>query len=89
MVIHGRVQGVFFRESTRREAEACGVAGWVRNLPDGTVEATFEGTRAAVERILEFCRLGPPGADVTKVEAFEESPLGVDGFTVQFVPPLH
>lgn len=83
MVVHGRVQGVFFRESTRRQAEASGVDGWVQNLQDGTVEAVFEGALTAVEALLEFCRCGPPGAQVADVEVFEEIPLGDTGFAVR------
>jgi acylphosphatase len=63
-VVSGRVQGVWFRESTRRRAEELGVAGWVRNLPDGRVEALFEGPPAAVESALAFVREGPPLARV-------------------------
>jgi acylphosphatase len=83
VVIHGIVQGVFFRESTRRQAEGAGVNGWVRNLQDGTVEAAFEGALSAVEALLEFCRCGPPGAQVTDVEVFEEVPQGDTGFAVR------
>ena len=65
--IEGRVQGVYFRASTQREAQALGVAGFVRNLPDGAVEALIEGDEAAVDRLVEWCRHGPPGAGVTRV----------------------
>jgi len=72
-VIHGRVQGVFFRASTRDEALRIGVAGWVRNLPDGSVEALFEGATLKVEEILGWCHKGPPGARVSSVDiAFEQ-----------------
>ncbi|HET6348919.1 MAG TPA: acylphosphatase [Candidatus Krumholzibacteria bacterium] len=67
--VEGRVQGVMFRESTRRQAEALGLAGWVRNLPDGRVEACFIGPRERCERALAFVRTGPPHADVTRVDA--------------------
>jgi acylphosphatase len=73
--VRGRVQGVFFRDSTRREAVARGLSGWVRNLPDGRVEALFVGRRAACERALAFVRVGPPRAQVTDVEwCWEEPP---------------
>lgn len=66
--VSGRVQGVFFRSETQDEAIRQGVTGWVQNLPDGRVEAVFEGEKEAVERLIEFCRRGPPGARVTKVK---------------------
>jgi acylphosphatase len=75
--IEGRVQGVFFRDSTRREAEGLSLSGWVRNLPDGRVEALFVGTREACERALAFVRTGPPNASVTRVESrWETAPPG-------------
>lgn len=77
------MQGVFFRESTRRLAEAHGVAGWVRNNADGTVEAVFEGARGAVEHLLRFCHEGPRGAVVERVEVSEEAPQGMSEFTVR------
>jgi acylphosphatase len=80
-VVHGRVQGVFFRDTTRREAEARGVAGWVRNRPDGTVEAVFEGDPDAVEAMVAFCRHGPPSAGVKRVDVSEERPGGLGGLT--------
>jgi acylphosphatase len=81
--VRGRVQGVFFRETTRREAERHGVAGRVRNLPDGTVEAVFEGEPRAVERLVEFCRVGPSGAEVRGVHVDDEKPEGLSGFAVE------
>ena len=81
--VRGRVQGVFFRETTRREAERHGVAGRVRNLPDGTVEAVFEGEPHAVERLVEFCRVGPSGAEVRGVHVDDEEPEGLSGFAVE------
>jgi acylphosphatase len=72
--ISGRVQGVFFREATRREAVGLGLVGWVRNLPDGRVEALFIGSRSACERALAFVRVGPPAAAVSGVEFTWESP---------------
>lgn len=66
--VNGRVQGVFFRSETRREAKKHGVRGWVRNLPDDRVEAVFEGEEESVKKLLEFCRRGPPGAKVTGID---------------------
>jgi acylphosphatase len=83
VVVSGRVQGVWFRDSCRAEAERLGVAGWVRNLPDGRVEAAFEGEDAAVARMVEWCGIGPPRAAVVSVEVHEESPTGDVGFSVQ------
>jgi len=68
VLISGRVQGVFFRSETQDEAVRHGLTGWVRNLPDGRVEAVFEGEKDRVDALIEFCRRGPPGARVTKVE---------------------
>jgi acylphosphatase len=82
-VIHGRVQGVYFRASTREAAERAGVAGWVRNRPDGCVEAAFEGKASAVEAMLAFCRKGPTGAEVARVEVVEEPPEGERRFRVR------
>ncbi len=79
---HGRVQGVFFRDSVRRAAESAGVAGWARNCADGTVEAVFEGPPEAVERLVELCRSGPGHAAVSRVDVEEEAPEGLDGFGV-------
>jgi acylphosphatase len=70
--IHGRVQGVFFRAEARSRAESLGIAGWVRNAPDGSVEALFEGEPGRVDSMVEWCRRGPSGAHVTEVEVFEE-----------------
>ena len=67
--IEGIVQGVFFRYSTRQQAEELGVNGWVRNLPDGSVECLLEGERDAVESLMQWCHHGPPGAHVEKVTA--------------------
>jgi acylphosphatase len=82
-IVHGRVQGVFFRDTTRRQAASRGLVGWVRNLPDGTVEAVFEGRPEAVEALLSFCREGPRGARVERVEVSEEEPEGLDAFEVR------
>ena len=83
VVVHGRVQGVFFRDSTRDEAEGAGVAGWVRNRDDGSVEAVFEGPADAVERLVEWCRSGPRRADVDDVDESDEEPEGLSGFEVR------
>lgn len=82
VVVHGHVQGVFFRETIRRRALAAGVAGWARNLPDGTVETVFEGEAEAVERLIAFCREGPRGARVDWVDVESEEPEGRTGFEV-------
>jgi len=74
--VSGRVQGVFFRSETRYEARLRGVKGWIRNLPDGRVEAIFEGEEEAVKELIEFCRRGPPGAKVTKVDVKWEDYTG-------------
>ena len=79
----GRVQGVFFRDSVRREVGRHDVAGWVRNCPDGTVEAVFEGAPGAVDALVDFCRGGPGRADVEQVEVAEEEPEGLEGFEVR------
>lgn len=81
-MIHGRVQGVFFRDSTRRRAESLGVAGCARNLPDGTVEVVVEGEVAAVAAVERFCREGPRGASVERVDAYDEPAAGLRGFAV-------
>lgn len=83
VVVRGHVQGVFFRDSTRRRAQAEGVAGWVRNRGDGAVEAWFEGPADAVERLVAFARRGPRGAAVESVEVVDEEPSGVGGFQVR------
>ena len=82
-MVRGRVQGVFFRDTTRRRADAVGVAGWVRNTPEGAVEAVFEGESAAVEQLVDFCRRGPSRAEVASVEVIEEPPEGLAGFEVR------
>ncbi len=82
VVVHGRVQGVFFRDATRRQATQRGVAGWVRNNRDGTVEAVFEGDSQAVKRLVAFMHEGPRGAKVERVDVYEEEPEGESGFLV-------
>jgi acylphosphatase len=83
VVIHGHVQGVFFRNSLRRLAEQRAVTGWVANRPEGAVEAVFEGEADAVERLVAFSRKGPRGAQVESVEVVEEEPEGLHGFAVR------
>jgi len=80
VVVSGHVQGVFFRETARRRALALGVAGWIRNNPDGSVEAAFEGAEDAVEQLVGFCREGPRGARVEWVDVIAEEPEGLSGF---------
>jgi len=81
----GRVQGVFFRSEAQDEALRHSLTGWVQNLPDGRVEAIFEGEKEEVERLIEFCRRGPPGARVTKVEVAWENYTGeFRGFRIRY-----
>ncbi len=75
-MVSGRVQGVFFRNETQAMAYRFNITGWVRNLPDGRVEAVFEGEKPDVDALVEFCRTGPPGAIVTKVDVTWENPTG-------------
>jgi acylphosphatase len=82
VVVGGRVQGVWFRDSCRERAQAAGVTGWVRNLADGRVEACFEGRPAAVDALVAWSREGPRHARVTGVEVYDESPEGAQGFVV-------
>ncbi len=81
VVVSGRVQGVGFRAAVSRHARTRGVAGWVRNLPTGQVEAVFEGDEAAVERMIRFCGGGPRGAEVEGIEVADEAPVGETGFS--------
>ncbi len=81
-IVSGRVQGVWFRESCRREAARLQVAGWVRNRGDGRVEVLAEGDPTSVQALLDWCRAGPPRAMVTRVEVHEEDPAGMIGFRV-------
>jgi acylphosphatase len=83
VVVSGRVQGVFFRDTARRRAEAAGVAGWVENRADGAVEAVFEGDAAAVDELVDFCQRGPSRAEVASVEVTDEEPEGLTGFQVR------
>jgi acylphosphatase len=81
--IAGRVQGVFFRQETARAARAAGVAGWVRNLGDGRVEAVFEGEASSVGSVVEWARTGPVMARVGEVRVEEETPAGESGFRIR------
>ena len=81
--VYGRVQGVFFRGWTQEQAEALGINGWVRNCPDGRVEAHVEGDPSAVEQILEKIRRGPPSAKVEDVRTWDVEPCDFDGFEVR------
>ena len=83
VVVRGRVQGVFFRAETRERARSFGLAGWVRNNPDGTVEAVFEGDRERVDSMLAWCRRGPSLARVDDVEIGWEPPSGEQGFAAR------
>jgi acylphosphatase len=83
VVVHGHVQGVFFRDSCRREANARGVAGWIANRSDGAVEAVFEGAPDAVAALVDFSRHGPRGAEVSSVDETNEQPEGISGFDVR------
>jgi acylphosphatase len=83
VVVRGAVQGVAFRDNTRRAAETRGVAGWVTNRSDGAVEAVFEGDPDAVEAMVRFCREGPRAADVEDIDVSEEDPEGLSGFDVR------
>lgn len=84
VVISGRVQGVCFRAYTVDEATAAGLTGWVRNTPDGQVEAVFEGDKSAVEAIIDWCRHGPPAARVNNVEIIWGEPQGESGFGIRY-----
>jgi acylphosphatase len=83
LVIRGRVQGVFFRDTLRRLAESEGVSGWARNTWDGTVESVLEGEEGAVERLVAFAHEGPESALVERVEIHEEDPEGLRGFAIR------
>lgn len=81
--ISGRVQGVFFRDSTREKAREVGVNGWVRNMRDGRVEAVFEGDESKVDEMIQWCHEGPGSARVDQVELSKEEPKGEEGFSVK------
>jgi acylphosphatase len=82
VVVSGQVQGVFFRDTCRRVAAQHRVAGWVRNRPDGTVEAVFEGAPDGVDRLVAWARRGPARAVVTNLDLHEEEPEGLSGFMI-------
>ena len=85
VLISGRVQGVFFRSEIKHEAGKHGVSGWVRNLPDDRVEAVFEGERENIEKLLEFCERGPPGAKVARTDVSWETCSGeFRGFEIRY-----
>jgi acylphosphatase len=83
VLVAGRVQGVWFRESCRDQAQAVGVGGWVRNLADGQVEVVLEGSPGAVDEVLAWCRRGPRRARVDRVDVVDEAPVGEQGFRVR------
>lgn len=89
VIATGEVQGVFFRDTCRTTAAEEGVCGWVRNLPDRSVEAVFEGEPTAVDRLVEWARQGPPAALVDRLEVYEEEPRGLTGFEVRSTPAPH
>jgi len=83
VVVRGAVQGVFFRAETRNRARSLGVAGWVRNAHDGSVEAVFEGDDERVESMVSWCSRGPAGARVDDVDVTWAEPLGEGGFAIR------
>jgi len=85
IIIEGRVQGVWFRESTRREAVSLSLSGWVKNLPHGTVEALVEGPEKEVKKLISWCQKGPPAATVTMVHERQEKWQGdLNSFDIVF-----
>lgn len=85
VIVAGKVQGVFFRQTMKVEARKAGVSGWVRNLDDGGVEALLDGDAAAVGRVVEWCRAGPAGARVSGVEVADEArDVGLSEFEVRY-----
>jgi acylphosphatase len=83
VVVHGDVQGVFFRDTCRRQASSRGVAGWVTNRPDGAVEAVFEGKPDAVSSMVDWCSQGPRGAEVDSVDETTQEPEGLSSFEIR------
>ena len=83
VIVHGQVQGVFFRDSVRERARSRGLAGWVRNRDDGGVEAVFEGTEDDVDALVRFCHEGPRSAEVDRVDVVDEDPLDGEGFEIR------
>ncbi|MFI1496636.1 acylphosphatase [Streptomyces platensis] len=86
VVVSGDVHGVFFRDTCRRTADGLGVAGWVRNLPDGTVEVVCEGEPERVQKLVDWAHEGPPLATVDGVSVREEEPEGLTGFEIRPTP---
>jgi acylphosphatase len=84
VIVHGRVQGVFFRDTARRMAQSRGLGGWVRNATEGTVEAVFEGEVEAVDSMVRWCGQGPRGAVVERVEVTDEEPEGLTEFRIRY-----
>lgn len=85
VVISGRVQGVWFRATTKQKAEQLGLTGWVRNTPDGCVETVFEGEETLVNKMIEWCHRGPPLSKVENVEVKKQEPTNsFDGFSVKY-----
>ncbi|NIQ02016.1 MAG: acylphosphatase [Nitrospinaceae bacterium] len=82
MVVHGRVQGVFFRASTQKKAEELGLAGWVKNRPDGTVEIHAEGQQETLEKLIEWCRQGPALASVSSIDLDWINAGGMESFDI-------
>jgi acylphosphatase len=83
LVVHGKVQGVFYRDSARHAARNEGVSGWAANRSDGSVEVVLEGTTDAVESVVGYCRQGPSSADVRSVDEHDETPEGLTGFQIR------
>ena len=83
LVVHGKVQGVFYRDSVRQAATNEGVSGWAANRSDGTVEVVLEGSPDAVDSVVGYCRAGPSSADVDSVDVHEETPEGLTGFQIR------
>jgi acylphosphatase len=83
VLVRGAVQGVFFRAEARQRARSLGLAGWVRNAPDGTVQAVFEGDDERVESMVEWCRRGPGGARVDGIDVAWVEPVDEDGFAIR------
>jgi len=83
VIVHGRVQGVFFRDSVRERARAHGVSGWICNRSDGGLEAVLEGRPDHVERVVRFCKIGPRQASIERIDVTEEEPEGLNGFEIR------
>ena len=83
VVVHGAVQGAFFRDTCRRQASSRGVTGWVTNRPDGALEAVFEGEPDAVSAMVDWCSQGPRGAHVDSVDEATEEPEGLPSFEIR------